>query len=125
MKNFFLAGAMLLLSGVVLKNIAPVLSSHLWDGRFFFLGYEEIWLSFLPILFSLFSFIGVGAVRSIFSPLKRDFIKGRILSLLIGAVMWVISGFIEESLFALFVAFILVGIMLSFAADCSTSEIED
>lgn len=117
-KKKILAGGLLLLSGVMLTTITPHLSSHAWDGKFFLLGWEEIWQSVLPLLFVLFSYLGIGASISLFSPLKRGFIKRGIILLTAGIGLWSLSGVLEGSLLGFFVATVCVALMLSLATAC-------
>lgn len=117
-KKKILAGGLLLLSGVMLTTITPHLSSHAWDGKFFLLGWEEIWQSVLPLFFALFSYLGVGAGISLFIPLKKGFIKGGIILLIGGIGLWCLSGGLEGSLLGFFVATVCVALMLSLATAC-------
>lgn len=117
-KKKILAGLALLLSGVMLTTITPHLSSHAWDGRFFLLGWEEMWQSMLPLFFLTFSYLGGGAGISLFSPLKKGFIKGGIILLTAGIGLWSLSGVIEGSLLGFFVATVCVALMLSLATAC-------
>ncbi|PZM86799.1 MAG: hypothetical protein DLD55_04680 [candidate division SR1 bacterium] len=117
-KKKILAGLALLLSGVMLTTITPHLSSHAWDGKFFLLGWEEIWQSVLPLFFALFSYLGVGAGISLFIPLKKGFIKGGIILLIGGIGLWSLSGGLEGSLLGFFVATVCVALMLSLATAC-------